>query len=461
MGRGKSPALRASPPQRGTPACQLPALARMHQDRVDLRPVEGREGRLPADPGPFHDRGLDAVPGQPGGHLRKTARKRAETARLRLGLAPATGKPNRRGDLHPVHVKPCRAGVDDAKPSVCIACLPGWLILRRGKTTAAAMPSRRRERRSEGLASGERMRLDLPRVHRPGAGNGTGCGTDRRRRFAFGNNVTGGKTPTRPRRHANPATTEPRRPAVSCYGAARSRRDHGGLCPAVTGHCRSAGSRLAAKLRRGSAIPGRSVGKGRSRVLIAASVWTGVSLLLERPAKHRNQLPAKPIVIVFGPTNSRAMVDVEVRLSDFEFFTFAHVDHGLAQAFRVASLPIGTSVLMGKFGNDEPRVPDPDAHLIVDEAGLCHVSHVNHRHVQMFLYRWFYRAPHKRVQSLLAELHCDKAVAAGEFSSLLLVISLPPFEAEVDSFKNNIRYGLRINIPWYSEDTYCWCPDDT
>ena len=44
-----------------------------HQDRLDPGRLQSRKRRLSANPGPFHERSLDAMLNQPGGYRRKPA----------------------------------------------------------------------------------------------------------------------------------------------------------------------------------------------------------------------------------------------------------------------------------------------------------------------------------------------------------------------------------------------------
>ena len=97
----------------GLAPLQLLHLTRVHQDRLDPSRLQGREGRLPVNPGPLHDRSLDAVIAQPCDHLIKTAGQCAEAARLHHRLTLALADANRRGDLHLVHIETRRARAHD------------------------------------------------------------------------------------------------------------------------------------------------------------------------------------------------------------------------------------------------------------------------------------------------------------------------------------------------------------
>ena len=71
---------------------------------------------------------------------------------------------------------------------------------------------------------------------------------------------------------------------------------------------------------------------------------------------------------VRGNRHRRAMVRVEVSFLLVELRCLTDVDYRLAQALRVTSLPIRTTVIMSQVSNDELRVSDLDAHDIVDDT---------------------------------------------------------------------------------------------
>ena len=165
---------------------------------------------------------------QPGGHRRKPAGKRAETPRMRLGLAIAIAKTNRRRDLHLVNVKPRSAGPNNVKAFRLHRQSPRSRVRQRQPTSgcrnttakAGTAVGRARIRRTDAVQFAARPQ---------GQGPGTIWGAEPTARSSLdiGNNVAGRKDahmspptpPTLPQRqHAQHRKPSPEKPLFHATG---------------------------------------------------------------------------------------------------------------------------------------------------------------------------------------------------------------------------------------------------
>ena len=108
------------------------------------------------------------------------------------------------------------------------------------------------------------------------------------------------------------------------------------------------------------------------------------------------------------------MVRVEVRflLVDLGFLT--DVDYRFAQAFRVTSLPVRTTVIMGQVSNDELRVSDLDAQDIVDDTRCRDIMQCHEIATGRIFHLRFYDIPNKVIQFSVAELHRNETIISLE-----------------------------------------------
>ena len=88
-------------------------------------------------------------------------------------------------------------------------------------------------------------------------------------------------------------------------------------------------------------------------------------------------------------------------------------------------------IVMGEVRKYELRVPDLDAHDVVDNPRLLDVPQVYEINSELLADGWFHDIANKLVKFIVVELHGDEAVIPIEIAAFLLLVLFPAVQAEI------------------------------
>ena len=90
-------------------------------------------------------------------------------------------------------------------------------------------------------------------------------------------------------------------------------------------------------------------------------------------------------------------------------------------------------IVMGEVRKYELRVPDLDAHDVVNNPRLLDVPQVYQINTQLLADGWFHDIANKPVKFIVVELHGDETIVSFELASFFLFVLFPPFESKINA----------------------------